>query len=195
MGTDVKYPTFTYFTPQEFDQYLYLFFWYGMNPSPQIEWKPQSEDLDPIHSSAFLRSVLGPATSLRLRHFKCFLLSKIPRFMYLQRRLTPTSKSMNTSDISRPYFAILGCQAVTYLQTSKKWGSRGSMLTSSALPKRRRLMVSNVTASLTTATPSHYNFVISLRLRSDLTRDTLISIVATWQTYRGCQTGLDGTHP
>ena len=31
-----------------------------MNPSPQIEWKLQSEDLDPIHRSAFLRRVLGP---------------------------------------------------------------------------------------------------------------------------------------
>ena len=27
MGTTVKYHTFTEFTPQEFEQYLYLFFW------------------------------------------------------------------------------------------------------------------------------------------------------------------------
>ena len=39
MDTAVKYPTFTEFTPQEFEQYLYLFFWNGLNPSPKIEWK------------------------------------------------------------------------------------------------------------------------------------------------------------
>ena len=36
MGTAVKYPTFTEFTTQEFEQYLYLFFLNGLNPSPQI---------------------------------------------------------------------------------------------------------------------------------------------------------------
>ena len=39
MGTAVKYPTFTEFTPQYFEQYLYLFFWNRLNPSPQTEWK------------------------------------------------------------------------------------------------------------------------------------------------------------
>ena len=36
MGTAVKYHTFTEFTHQEFEQYLYLLFWNGMNPSPQM---------------------------------------------------------------------------------------------------------------------------------------------------------------
>ena len=71
MGTAVKYHTFTEFTPQEFEQYLYIFFWNGLTPSPHIGWKLQSEDLDIIHSTAFLRRLLGPATSLRLWHFKC----------------------------------------------------------------------------------------------------------------------------
>ena len=107
-------------------------------------------------------------------------LANTPRLLYPKRRLTPNSKLMNTSDIYRPYFTIFGCQAVTYLQTIKQWGSRGSMLKSSALPTRRRVMVSNVTASMMTDIPSHYTFVISLRLRSGLTRDTLLSIVAAW---------------
>ena len=34
MGTPFMYPTFVQFTPQEFEQYLYLFFWNGLNPSP-----------------------------------------------------------------------------------------------------------------------------------------------------------------
>ena len=108
------------------------------------------------------------------------LLANIRRFLNPQRRLTQTPKSMNTSDISIPYFAIVGCQAVTYLQMSKKWGSRGSMLTSSAITTIRRVVVYNVSASLTTATASHSNFVISLRLRSGLKRDHLLNIVAAW---------------
>ena len=36
MGTIVKYLTLTEFTPKEFEQYLYLVFWNGLNPSPQI---------------------------------------------------------------------------------------------------------------------------------------------------------------
>ena len=107
-------------------------------------------------------------------------IAKIPLLLYPRRRLTPNSKLMNTSDIFRPYFAIVGFQDVTYLQTSKQWGSRGSMLTSSALPTRRRVVFSNVTASLTTATPSHSNLIISLRLRSGLKRDNLLSIFAVW---------------
>ena len=106
------------------------------------------------------------------------LLSNIPRFLYPWRRLTPTSKFMNTSNISRPCFAIVGCQDLTYLQKSKQWDSRGSMPKSSALPTISRVMFSNVTASLMTATPSHYTFGTSLRLRIVLTRDTLLSIVA-----------------
>ena len=39
MGNSVKYPAFTEFNPQDFEQYLYLLFWNGLHPSPQIEWK------------------------------------------------------------------------------------------------------------------------------------------------------------
>ena len=98
------------------------------------------------------------------------LLAKIPIFLYPRRRLTPTSKLMNTSNIFRTYFNFVVCQYVTYIQTSKKWGSRVSMLTIYTLPTIRRVIFSNVTASLTTATPSYYILAISLRLRSGLTK-------------------------
>ena len=71
MGTPDFYTTFKLFTVQEFEQYLYVFFWNGLNPSPQIEWKLRPEETDPIHHSAFVRKVLGPNPTLRLYHWKC----------------------------------------------------------------------------------------------------------------------------
>ena len=92
MVTAVNYPTFTEFTPQEFDQYLYLLFWNGMYPSPQIEWKMHSEELDTIHSSAFLRRVLGPAASLPLWHFKCCFACQDPNIAVTSKKNHPNLK-------------------------------------------------------------------------------------------------------
>ncbi len=36
MGTQQLYPSFTAFTTPEFEQYLYLFFWNGLNPSSRL---------------------------------------------------------------------------------------------------------------------------------------------------------------
>ena len=71
MGTQSMYPNFTSFTTEEFEKYLYLFFWNGLAPSPQISMKLESEDQNPIHSSHFLRRELGPDTNRRLREWKC----------------------------------------------------------------------------------------------------------------------------
>ena len=92
MGTAVKYHTFTAFTPQEFEQYFYIFFWNGLNPSPQIEWKLQSEDMDPTHSSAFLRRVIGPSTSLWLRNFKCCFACQDPKVAVPPKKTHPKFK-------------------------------------------------------------------------------------------------------
>ena len=59
MGTKSRYPSFTEFTTEEWEKYLYLFFWNGLNPSPQIQMKLEIEEKDPIHPNAFLRRELG----------------------------------------------------------------------------------------------------------------------------------------
>ena len=117
-----------------------------------------------------MRRLLRPAASLRLWHFKCCFSFRDPKIAVPLKKTHPLSKSMNSSNISRPCFAIVGCQAVNYLQMSKQWGSRVSMPTSSILAARRRMMVSNVNAFLTTDTPSQSTFVISLRLRNVFTK-------------------------
>ena len=71
MGTQTMYPHFTPFTTEEFEKYLYLFFWNGLAPSPQILVKLESEEKNPIHSSHFLRRELGPNASRRLKEWKC----------------------------------------------------------------------------------------------------------------------------
>ena len=88
----VKYPTFTESTPQEFEQYLYLLFWNGMNPSPKIEWNLQSKELDTIKSSAFLRRLLGPATSLRLRHLRYCFDCQYPKISVPSKKTHPNFK-------------------------------------------------------------------------------------------------------
>jgi hypothetical protein len=73
MGTKSRYPEFKAFTTEEFEQYLYLFFFNGLSPSPQLEMKLRSEQKDPIHHNAFLCRVLGPNAPCRLREWKaCF---------------------------------------------------------------------------------------------------------------------------
>ena len=92
MGTAVNYPTFTEFTPQECEKYFYRLFWNGMNQYPQFECKIQSEELYPIHSSAFLRRVIGPAVSLWLRHFKCCFACQYPKIYVPSKKTHPKFK-------------------------------------------------------------------------------------------------------
>ena len=92
MGTKSFYPRFKPFTTCEFEQYFYLFFWNGLCPSPQIDMKLQTEEKDPIHSSAFLRRVLGDNASLRLREFKCCFVAQDPKIAIPPRKTHPNFK-------------------------------------------------------------------------------------------------------
>jgi hypothetical protein len=79
MGTKSRYPNFTEFTTEEFEQYLYLFFWNGLNPSPRIEMKLETEKKDPIHSSPFLRRELAPNAARRFWEWKCCFATQDPK--------------------------------------------------------------------------------------------------------------------
>jgi len=92
MGTQSMYPNFTPFTTEEFEKYLYLFFWNGLAPSPQISMKLESEDQNPIHSNHFLRRELGPNASRRLREWKCCFACQDPKLPIPPRKSHPNFK-------------------------------------------------------------------------------------------------------
>ena len=79
MGTQSMYPNFTPFTTEEFEKYLYLFFWNGVAPSPYISMKLKSEETHPIHSSHFLQRELGPNANRRLKEWKCCFVCRDPK--------------------------------------------------------------------------------------------------------------------
>ena len=54
MGTETLYPTFVSFTTREFEQYMYLLFFGGLNPSPRVKDKLKTEEADPVQSNPFL---------------------------------------------------------------------------------------------------------------------------------------------
>ena len=92
MGTRTLYPTFKAFTTREFEQYMYLPFFNGLNPSPRVEDKLQTEEVDPIQSNSFLRRVLGPNAALRYRHWKCCFSLQDPKLPNPPRRTHPNFK-------------------------------------------------------------------------------------------------------
>ncbi|KAL7554400.1 hypothetical protein ACHAWF_017867 [Thalassiosira exigua] len=67
MGTKSLYPEFKPFSTEEWEKYLYLIFWNGLNPSPSVQQKLATEEEDPIKPSSFIRCELGPNASHRLR--------------------------------------------------------------------------------------------------------------------------------
>ena len=54
MGTKGYYRDFVPFSTEEWEKYLYLFFFNGLNPSPQVEMKLKTEQQDPVNSNAVL---------------------------------------------------------------------------------------------------------------------------------------------
>ena len=73
MGSKGYYPHFKPFSTEEWEKFLYVFFFNGLNPSPQVEFKLKSEDADPINSNQFLRRVFGPNAIRRFKEWKaCF---------------------------------------------------------------------------------------------------------------------------
>ena len=108
------YPHFLPFRTEEFEKYLYLFFWNGLAPSPQISMKLESEEKNPIHSSHFLRMELGPNASRRLKEWKCcFFSCRIRSFRFHREKLIRTLKWMSTSVTSSSSFVTHGCLGAT----------------------------------------------------------------------------------
>ena len=92
MGTPDLYPTVKLFTVQELEQYLYVFFWNGLNPSPQIEWRILPEETGSIHHRSFLRKFLGPNPTLRLYHWNSCFACQDPKLAISSRKSHPNHK-------------------------------------------------------------------------------------------------------
>ena len=92
MGTPSKYPDFTNFTTEEFEQYMFLPFWNGLCTSPSVEKKLQTEEESPIHSNAALRRALGPNAARRFREWKCCFSLQDPKLPVPSRKTHPNFK-------------------------------------------------------------------------------------------------------
>jgi ribosomal protein L37AE/L43A len=92
MGTKTMYPGFTVFTTEEWEQYLYIFFYNGLCPSPSAEMKLQKEETDPIQSDAFLRRCLGPNATVRFKEWKACFACQDPKVAIPSRKTHPNFK-------------------------------------------------------------------------------------------------------
>jgi hypothetical protein len=92
MGTPSLYHTCVPFSTGEFEQYMYLRYFNGLNPSPRVEDKLQTEANDPVQSNPFLCRVLGPNASLRYRHWKCCFSLQDPKIPTPSRKTHPNFK-------------------------------------------------------------------------------------------------------
>ena len=54
MGTNSLYKTFVPFSTADFEQYMYIRYFNGLNPSPRVEDKFQTEATGPVQSNPFL---------------------------------------------------------------------------------------------------------------------------------------------
>ena len=92
MGSKSFYPQFKRFHTEEWEQYLYLFGWTGLNPSPQIEMKLATKLKDPIHHSTFLCQVLGPSAARCFKEWKACFACQDPKLPIPSRKTHPNFK-------------------------------------------------------------------------------------------------------
>lgn len=72
------YPTWTPFSTREIEQHIAIYFLQGLNPSPQINMKFNSQQQDPVQGNDLVHRVIGPGGVLRHKQFKCFFTTQDP---------------------------------------------------------------------------------------------------------------------
>ena len=92
MGTKGYYQDFVPFSTEEWEKYLYLFFFNGLNPSPQVEMKLKTEQQDPVNSNAFLRRELGPNALRRFKEWKACFAAQDPKIPIPSHKTHPNFK-------------------------------------------------------------------------------------------------------
>ena len=76
------YPSFTPFSYLEIERFLGLYILQGLNPSPQVEMKFNSQQVDPVQGNDLCYRIFGANAVVRYKQFKAFFCvqdpSKIP---------------------------------------------------------------------------------------------------------------------
>ena len=76
MGTSKMYPRFKPFNIDEFEKHLYLYYYNGLNLSPQVQMKFRSADV--VQGSKFISDIFGSSAERRHREWKCCFASQDP---------------------------------------------------------------------------------------------------------------------
>jgi Transposase IS4 len=73
------YLDWTPFNVKEIRQFLGVYIWNGISPSPRIDMKLNSPFEDPVQGNQFLYNHIGPHGVRRFRHFRAFFACQDPR--------------------------------------------------------------------------------------------------------------------
>ena len=77
------YPHYNPFTVDEVMKHIGIYIWNGLSPSPQIDLKFQSSQINEVNGSDLLSQKFGPRASLQHREFKAFLQQLILLYQFL----------------------------------------------------------------------------------------------------------------
>jgi hypothetical protein len=86
------YPDFKVFTVEELKQHIALYIFNGLSPSPRVEMKFSSQQVDPVNGNDFICRSFGPNAERRHRHFKAFFTMVDPRDKEPCRKRQPNYK-------------------------------------------------------------------------------------------------------
>ena len=115
---DGIYPDFVKFTTEEIEKYIFLYVFQGISPSPRVEMKFKTQEVDDVNGNDFIARHF-PNGAQRHRQFKCFYLCKTRAFTLVLKKLISVSKLIHFSDTYRKYQWLLGC-LVQYSQLMNK---------------------------------------------------------------------------
>jgi hypothetical protein len=86
------YPDFKPFSVDEIKRHFALYIFNGLSPSPRVEMKFSSQEVDPLNGNDFIYRSFGPNAERRHRHFKAFFSMQDPRYAEPSRKLRPNHK-------------------------------------------------------------------------------------------------------
>ena len=72
------YPTFKPFSYQEIERFIALYILQGLNPSPQVEMKFNSQETDPVQGNDLCYRVFGCDAVRHYKQFKAFFCVQDP---------------------------------------------------------------------------------------------------------------------
>ena len=86
------YPTFTKFTTEEIEMYIFLYVLQGLSPSPRIEMKFTPQFHDPVNGNDLISSLFGMNSISRFKQFKSFFALQDPRILPPSQKTHPNFK-------------------------------------------------------------------------------------------------------